>query len=68
MKTLELFKEKFSEAHHTLYTVNGNYGPQYGFEGRTALRDAKKWAKDAGFTHITILYCSTKKPDKTYEL
>lgn len=58
MNNLDVFKSTSGFDRHTLYEPHG--WPQV-YEGKTALKDLKEWAKSKGYTQLTIIH--PKKAD-----
>jgi hypothetical protein len=65
-KTLEIMKDK--DMHYTRYFSVTNGVDKYFEDGPSPLRTAKKWAKDHGYTHLTVISTSFSVKDRTYEL
>ena len=65
MNNIDVFKGASGFDSHVIYEPAGIDNTNVYFEGKNALRECKKWAKEKGFTHITVI---TSKMNKTIEL
>ena len=67
-KVVEIMKD--THVFHNAYYVVSEipHGMNDYFEGSTALRDCKEWAKRNGFDKLVLLSNSLKRPDKEYIL
>ena len=69
MKVLEIIKD--GHVNHTRYWTMSKMSSEKCFEGNDTmkpLKQAKSWAKDNGYTHLTVISTSLRKSDKTYTL